>query len=254
MIALALAAIRPLSSVHFRNNREWGVQTSSAMHLGRVSAGWHARMSNRLAGKGACALRIASVCNIRLRPSPRLDTGGRRMGMLVLIGRGVAGVKGRSFVLGSMLLTSSNLQAATQKHLAAPPRPVVLTPRTVVTPPAAYLYRVVRFESLPVAIQLIQMLDEIKVGYQITWERSGSDWILRTTAYDALSKQTDSVDYEFIGDENDASAGILLNRVVMNGREFRGYALAGLVKNSFGDLFFRPVITPPGKPADAPQK
>lgn len=51
-----------------------------AMHLGRPAwkAGWHARMSSRLAGNGACALCIARVSNIRLRPSPREDIGATR--------------------------------------------------------------------------------------------------------------------------------------------------------------------------------
>ena len=50
----------------------WGVETS-AHQLGRRinGAGWHARMSSRLAGKGACAC-DERVSNIRLRPpSPR---------------------------------------------------------------------------------------------------------------------------------------------------------------------------------------
>ena len=37
-----------------------------------LEAGWHARMSSRLAGKGACALlHCQRVTNIRLRPSLR---------------------------------------------------------------------------------------------------------------------------------------------------------------------------------------
>nr|WP_047166064.1 hypothetical protein [Sphingomonas sp. Y57] len=39
-----------------RNTREWGVETpliSSVIQF--LEAGWHARMSSRFAGKGACA-------------------------------------------------------------------------------------------------------------------------------------------------------------------------------------------------------
>lgn len=74
--ALAFLNLHILGSLRSRNNRERGVETSLLQHLGRVSAGWHARMSNRLAGKGACALRCASVSNIRLRPLPLMDIGG----------------------------------------------------------------------------------------------------------------------------------------------------------------------------------
>lgn len=59
-----------------RDTREWGVETSLRCTLVELLAGWHARMSNRLAGKGACALCIASVSNIRLRPSPLTDMRG----------------------------------------------------------------------------------------------------------------------------------------------------------------------------------
>jgi hypothetical protein len=52
--------------------RERGVETSSARARSPISeAGWHARMSNRLAGKGACACASVQVSNIRLRPSLR---------------------------------------------------------------------------------------------------------------------------------------------------------------------------------------
>ncbi len=44
----------------------------------RSSAGWHARMSSRLAGKGACACSSDQVSNIRLWPSPREDIGATR--------------------------------------------------------------------------------------------------------------------------------------------------------------------------------
>lgn len=74
--ALAFFNIDPLGSSRSRNTREWGVETSLSQHLGRVSAGWHARMSSRLAGKGACALCCASVSNIRLWPLPLMDKGG----------------------------------------------------------------------------------------------------------------------------------------------------------------------------------
>ena len=74
--ALAFSDIDPLGSSRSRNTRERGVETSLSLHLGRFSAGWHARMSSRLAGNGACALCSASVSNIRLRPLPLMDMGG----------------------------------------------------------------------------------------------------------------------------------------------------------------------------------
>ena len=40
-----------------------------------LEAGWHARMSSRSAGKGACACGLPQVSNIRLWPSPRVDIG-----------------------------------------------------------------------------------------------------------------------------------------------------------------------------------
>jgi hypothetical protein len=73
--ALAFSDIDPLGSSRSRNTRERGVETSLSLHLGRFSAGWHARMSSRLAGKGACALCSASVSSIRLRPLPLMDMG-----------------------------------------------------------------------------------------------------------------------------------------------------------------------------------
>ncbi len=77
--ALATRPAYPQELPCSRDTREWGVETSLRCTLVELLAGWHARMSNRLAGKGACALCIASVSNIRLRPSPLMDMRGRRV-------------------------------------------------------------------------------------------------------------------------------------------------------------------------------
>lgn len=62
-----------------RDTREWGMETPFWKARSRNSAaGWHARMSSRLAGKGACAC-SRQVSNIRLRPSPQGGHRARRM-------------------------------------------------------------------------------------------------------------------------------------------------------------------------------
>ena len=61
---------------------ERGVRTSKVANRSRINseAGWHARMSSRLADKGACACGLLQVLIIRLRPPPRNGLGAAPAG------------------------------------------------------------------------------------------------------------------------------------------------------------------------------
>lgn len=214
MNALALARLRLVSFTRSRDTRERGVETSSAMHLGRFLAGWHARMSSRLAGKGACALCIASVSNIRLRPSPRLDTGGRQMRIIKLVA-----------VLAASALAFPTTDAVATATKAAQAR------RPALAPSPAFLRLCVASDVVPMMFRLYRMVDLLKEnGRTIVWQPTATGWILRERWLDDLDQRRHEVSFLFTalrGAVTGAycppnSAEVSMQRIVVDGVEMTG--------------------------------
>ncbi|WP_242096719.1 hypothetical protein [Sphingomonas sp. CROZ-RG-20F-R02-07] len=239
MIPLAFAAVRPLSFARFRDTRKRGVRTSLCSTLVGFLAGWHARMSSRLAGKGACALSCASVLNIRLRPSPRLDTGGRQMRLSRFV-----------VALGAFAFTTPSTTPA-----AAPARG--RPDQASVTPPSSFLGGWLQVDRFPLGFKLSTLVARMQENHTaIRWQKGSLGWIMRATSFNQLTQQKHNLGFIFTEMEpGSGSIGeiggrqLLLAGALVDGQEFVGRPLAAFANMTFQGLIGKDMDPAAGYPS-----
>lgn len=122
------------------------------------------------------------------------------------------------------------------------------------SPPADFLSASVRVNRFPLFFTLNRLVERIKEKKNIpVWEKDGSDWILRTSRYDAFSKHTDRIAFEFAlfsAASANAGAEVIITRAMVNGTEYTGRPLVAFASAGFKDLMGSNFRKPASSKAD----